>query len=205
LRNPFTVSSSRNLQHEPPQCKEYACPPSKVLADRGSYRKVSFTPASYAKLKVDGKTLQPATHELWDRLTGYFDGKNSKKEEMPRTQPTVLRMEAVDGMMFNPKNFTMFYFIDPSIPLAQAPAPMDKDIQVLGVNSYTLFIRTFSGYPVTYGDWMEQMLQLAADVEADGEMYNKNFYYFGSYDVPNSYTHRINEVQLLMSSPSAEL
>ena len=48
---------------------------------------------------------------------------------------------------------------------------------------------------------MRELLQLAADVEADGETYTKSYYYFASYDPPARMTGRINEVQLLKPHP----
>ncbi|XP_070192261.1 heme-binding protein 2-like [Littorina saxatilis] len=180
---------------DPPQCRKHACPPTRVLADRGSYKEVYFPVAPYAKSRVEGKSLVPAVLDLYKRLRGYITGDNKKKQELPMTLPVILRMDLGDGGMFNPKNFTMFFYVDPSVK--SPPAPNNDDIDVLDVNSYTLYIRTFSGYPVTYGDWMKELLQLAADVEADGEPYSKDYYYFASYDPPTQLTGRINEVQLL--------
>merc|ERR1719471_375403 len=113
------------------------------------------------------------------------------------TQPAILRVDVPDQMMYNPKNFTLFFFIDPSMTVQDAPKPKDKDIEVCMVNEYVLFVRTFSGYPVTYGDWMKELLQLAADLEADGEVYKREWFYFATYSHPGDLTGRVNEVQLL--------
>merc|ERR1719153_636951 len=186
--------------NDPPQCKHEKCPPSQVVADRGSYKKVYFPPATYTKLKTAGKKLIPASKELYERLDKYYDRWNKKQMRMPKTQPAVLRLDVANttGTMFVPETFTLFFYVDPEFKDAShAPKPDDTDIQVLDVNSYTMFIRTFSGYPLTYGDWMKELLQLAADVQADGEEYRKQFFYFGTYDKPGARTHRVNEVQLL--------
>jgi len=193
--------------NDPPQCLHERCPPSTVVADRGSYKKVYFPPAAYTKLKVSGKKLVPGATELYQRLDKYYDRYNDKKIHMPKTQPAVLRLdvENTNGTVFVPDTFTMFFYLDPSFKDAKhAPKPDDADIQVLDVNSYTMYIRTFSGYPVTYGDWMKELLQLAADVQADGEAYRKEFFYFGTYDKPGALTHRVNEVQLLAVADQKE-
>jgi len=182
---------------DPPQCLKERCPPSKVLADRGSYKKVFFPVAPYAKKRMLGKKLVPAASELYKTLDDYYKGNNDKDMKMPMTQPAILRVDVPEDTMFNPQNFTLFFFLDPSLTVQDAPKPKDTDIEVLDVNEYVLYIRTFSGYPVTYGDWMKELLQLAADVEADGERYKKGWYYFATYSHPGEMTGRVNEVQLL--------
>ena len=88
------------------------------------------------------------------------------------------------------------------LPLTNLTARPNRLTQVVtDVMFYVLYVRTFSGYPVTYADWMKELLQLAADVEADGEIYTKAYYYFASYDPPAKMTSRINEVQLLKPHP----
>ena len=69
------------------------------------------------------------------------------------------------------------------------------------VTCFCVLGRTFSGYPITYGDWMRELLQLVADVQADGQKYVTGYYYFASYDPPSQTTGRINEVQLLRPHP----
>lgn len=180
-----------------PQCRKYACPPSKVIADKGTYRVVYFSPAAYAKMRLEGEPLVPAFFNLYKHLRAYFTGMNEDDIRMPMTAPVILRNDPGDDM-FSPKNFTLFFYIDPKVKTL--PKPLNERIQVLEVNSYTLYIRTFSSFPVTYADWMRELLQLAADVEADGLPYRKEFYYFASYDDPTHTTGRINEVQLLKAT-----
>lgn len=178
------------------QCQKLACPPSQLVEDRGSYKIVFFPSSPYAKTRLAGQTLVPATLGMYTRLRNYITGNNVNKQVIPMTAPVILRVDPNGAdAMWSPKNFTLFFYIDPSVE--SPPAPVDTDISVVQVNSYTLFIRTFSGFPVTFGDWMRELLMLAADVEADGEVYNQNFFYFASYDPPTQTTGRINEVQLL--------
>ena len=61
------------------------------------------------------------------------------EDKLPMTAPVILRVDAGEGGLWLPKNFTLFFFIHPSVKTP--PAPTDDSIEVLDINSYTLYIR----------------------------------------------------------------
>ncbi|KAL8587126.1 hypothetical protein ACOMHN_026094 [Nucella lapillus] len=188
----------------PHQCRKLACPPTKLLADRGSYTKVFFPHAVWAKVRVTGKCMMSALFESYNRLRKYYDGNNADDVKLPMTAPVILRVDpAPPEGMFNPRNFTLFFYMDPRVK--SPPTPNDADITVLTLNTYSLYIRTFSSYTVSYSDWMRELLQLSNDVEANGELYRKEYYYFTTYDSPLEVNNRINEAQLLVPADGEPL
>ncbi|XP_076448353.1 heme-binding protein 2-like [Babylonia areolata] len=189
--------------YDPPMCKRFPCPPSSLKEDMKSYRKEYFPEAWYAKVHVEGKPMISALFAAYDKLSKYFNGANEDLARLPMTSPIIFRVDPGEpGGMFSPRNFTLFFYIHPKVKLPP-PAPLDKEIVVLEVNSYTLYVRTFSSYTVNYADWMRELLQLAADVESNGEEYRKEYFYFATYDSPYHLNNRINEVQLLAPHPDS--
>lgn len=182
---------------DPKQCQRLACPPNTLIQDKGSYQLRLYPVAPYAKSNlVSDSGFLRSTIQLYSRLHNYFHGENDKKESLPMTAPVILRMDIdEDKGLWEISNYTLFFYIDPKV--RSPPKPADDTVEVVDVNEYEIYIRTFSGYPVTYGDWMRELLTLYSDLEADGQPHVKSWFYFASYDSPLTLTGRVNEVQIL--------
>lgn len=192
------VQADAESRHQPPWfCHGLDCPEYKVIKQGDGYETREYGGGKFVATTIETYAYAMASTVGFRRLFNYIEGENEDNVKIPMTAPVVTRVNASSGP-FCKSEFTVAFFV-PFDFQDDTPVPTNKDVFVHEVPPFTAYVASSGGFVVD--DWSIQKMakKLTEAVDADGESYRTDVFFFAGYDPPFRLSGRHNEVWLVAS------
>ncbi|CAL1266557.1 unnamed protein product, partial [Larinioides sclopetarius] len=170
------------------------CPEYTLLEKHFDYEVRSYPILTWAITDEINRLEKVAERKASRRLTEYFEGKNNRSMDIPKTLPVRIKISYL-----NRNNYEVGFLI-PSNIAKNPPCPIDMRIRIVQEPPTVYIVRSFSGYyPETTGvpdkTWDVHAKKLAESMKDDSV--RKTTYYKSLYDTPSLFTKSLNEIWMI--------
>jgi len=183
----------------PKFCKGLGCPEFTILKKTKDYQLREYEPSRWVSTGAVGLDYREASTKNFHKLFDYISGQNVKKEKIAMTAPVINKVIPGQGPACE-SNFTMSFFVAGS---NKGPAPTNKEVSLNRFNSMKVYVRSFSGYAMTWESYRKEFLKLEKAIN-DPSKYDSSYLYTAGYDSPFTVFNRHNEVWLLAKDSTSD-
>ncbi|KXJ28510.1 heme-binding protein 2 [Exaiptasia diaphana] len=183
-----------SVDGRPAFCGENECPDFKVIKKSTHYELRHYQPSKWVSTSAVGQSWTSEIQKsLFWPLFGYIQGANKKGEKIDMTVPVITSIRPTKP---NEWNFTMSFFLSPSI--ATPPAPTNDKVFLTSKSDFKVYVHSFKGFAWGQKVWEKHAEMMKKHLDKDKQKYvsSDKLFITAGYDDPMKLFNRHNEVWL---------
>jgi len=160
-------------------CNDYSCPHFVCQNMTSKYAVRRYDASSWVTTSLtDEEYYKDATSTMFRRLFGYITGDNDNEQSIDMTVPVLVGMIPTADNTGYEANFNMSFYL----PMNDAPAPSNQDVQLNNYQATTVYVRKFGGF-AGVDDYM-QHAQVLREALPESTSYVESYFYAVGYNSP---------------------